>query len=470
MKKIKLKEVIDVKRGMSLAGKHYSYEGSIVRLTLGNFRYPQNGFKLNTSKDDIYFNGPYKSECLLKKGDIITPLTEQVRGLLGSTATIPEDNKYLQSGDIGLIIPNERIIDKRFAYYLVSSPIVKKQLDSASQQTKIRHTSPDAIKECFAYFPENIKLQQSIAKIFDLINNKIENNNKINHELESMAKTIYDYWFIQFNFPNEEGKPYKSSGGEMVYNEKLKREIPVHWKVDEILNHVNWVSNSQPPKSQFCYKPKEGFVRFIQNRDYDSNKHITYIPDKKSLSKVNKFDILIDKYGVAGKVRYGIEGVFNVALGKIEVATANELEYIRSFLSSKNIYEYLHNSCMASTRASLSEENLKLLYIAIPTQNILTKYENIIHTYREIILNLKEENQELASLSDFLLPLLMNGQVTIKEAEDINKTVSQVKTFVSPNYDERFELWLQNQGVAARGNIDRQTLREIFDAMDDDDK
>ena len=181
-RKIKLGDVLDVKRGMSLSGEYYATKGKLVRLTLGNFSYPDNGWKDNIAKDDIFFTGNVKPEFILKKGDIITPLTEQVRGLLGNTATIPEDNKFIQSGDIGLIIPNETKLDKRFAYYLVSSPIVKKQLDAGSQQTKIRHTSPSSIKECIAYIPE-LEEQKKIACILDKINEKIAINNRINDNL-----------------------------------------------------------------------------------------------------------------------------------------------------------------------------------------------------------------------------------------------------------------------------------------------
>ena len=181
--KVKLGSLLDVKRGMSLSGDYYSTQGKYIRLTLGNFSYPDCGWKENTSKEDIYFTGPIKKEYVLKEGDIITPLTEQVRGLLGNTATIPLDDTYIQSGDIGLVIPNENVLDKRFAYYLVSSPIVKKQLDAGSQQTKIRHTSPDAIKDCWAYLPEDKHEQHKIAELLDNINKKISLNNKINDNL-----------------------------------------------------------------------------------------------------------------------------------------------------------------------------------------------------------------------------------------------------------------------------------------------
>ena len=183
MKKIKLKEVLEVKRGTTLSGEYYSDIGDKIRLTLGNFDYPGGGFKKNTSKSDIYFTGDVKSQFILRKGDIITPLTEQVSGLLGETATIPEDNKYIQSGDIGLIIPNSEKLNSRFAYYLISSSVIKKQLDVSSQQTKIRHTSPDKIMDCVAWIPE-LSVQMKIAKLLDSINIKIKNNNRINNNLD----------------------------------------------------------------------------------------------------------------------------------------------------------------------------------------------------------------------------------------------------------------------------------------------
>lgn len=188
MRKIKLGDVLDVKRGCSLSGEYYALTGKHVRLTLGNFNYPDNGFKKNDSKDNIFYNGPIKPEFILQKGDIITPLTEQVRGLLGNTATIPESDTYIQSGDIGLIKPSKSI-SGRFAYYLVSSPIVKKQLDAGSQQTKIRHTSPDAIKGCLAYVPD-YEEQIKISKLLDDINGKIQINHRINDNLSYSGLTV----------------------------------------------------------------------------------------------------------------------------------------------------------------------------------------------------------------------------------------------------------------------------------------
>ena len=416
MKKVKLKEILEVKRGTSLSGKYYSDTGDKIRLTLGNFDYPGGGFKENTAKADIYFTGEVKPQFILKKGDIITPLTEQVSGLLGETAIIPEDNKYIQSGDIGLVIPNPKELDSRFAYYLISSSIIKKQLDVSSQQTKIRHTSPEKIMDCIAWILE-LKIQRKIAKFLDLINEKIKNNSKINNNLEELMKTIYQRWFIEFEFPNEEGKPYKSNGGKLVYNDILKRDIPECWKVKNIMEFIRWEGTSQPPKSCFAYEPKEGYIRFIQNRDYEDEEHRTYIPKDKALGTCNKYDILIDKYGDAGKTRFGLEGAYNVALAKINVKDVFYREYIRNVLSSKPVYEYLHNSSMASTRSSLNENNISYINLVVPDNKIIEDFNIYAKNYIEINLKIIEENQRLKSLKEFILPFLMNGQINVDDIE-----------------------------------------------------
>lgn len=201
----------------------------------------------------------------------------------------------------------------------------------------------------------------------------------------------------------------------MLWNCTIKRNIPENWNVKRLLNVVTWESNSQPPKSDFVYEPREGYIRFIQNRDYDSDSHKTYIPYTKNLSTVNQFDILIDKYGDAGAVRYGIEGAFNVALGKIAVSDNFSQEYVRSFLESYGIYSYLHNSCMASTRASLNESNLSMLHIVVPDEFVLEEYQYKARKIRESILKTNEENRYLQDLRDWLLPMLMNGQATISD-------------------------------------------------------
>lgn len=182
LKKYKLGEILDVTRGASLSGEFYATEGEYIRLTCGNFDYQNNCFKENKSKDNLYYTGDFRSEFLMGKGDIITPLTEQAIGLLGSTAIIPESGKYIQSQDVAKIICKEDLLDKDFAFYLISSTLVKQQLSAAAQQTKIRHTSPDKIKDCTVWIPE-LAEQKRISKLLRSLDCKIELNRAINQNL-----------------------------------------------------------------------------------------------------------------------------------------------------------------------------------------------------------------------------------------------------------------------------------------------
>lgn len=334
---------------------------------------------------------------------------------LGRYALIPKDFYGCLGRRLAIIRNVSKDIDTLWLYYYFLSPEWKQFIQS--KIIKGSTVNRISVEDFPTYTVPNIsiKVQRKIANILSKIDEKIALNNNINDNLEQQAKLIYDYWFTQFDFPDENGKPYCSSGGKMVWNEQLKRNIPENWNVVPLLKLVSWESNSQPPKSEFVYEPKEGYVRFIQNRDYDSDTHITYIPRTKNLSIVDRFDILMDKYGDAGAVRYGIEGAFNVALGKICVHNPNYKEYIRSFLGSDGIYKFLHNSCMASTRASLSEANLAILNVVVPDEKIILDYENFLHKIRVSILKNKDETVELINLRDWLLPMLMNGQATIAD-------------------------------------------------------
>ena len=409
MRKIKLGDVLDVKRGASLSGEFYSEQGERIRLTLGNFKYPGGGFKENTSKKDIYFTGAIKPEFILKKGDIITPLTEQVSGLLGETARVPKDDIYIQSGDIGLVIPNERALDKDFAYYLVSSPVVKKQLDAAAQQTKIRHTSPDAIKECEAYLPELLE-QKKIAALLDAINGKIANNNAICADLEGMAKLLYDYWFVQFDFPDENGKPYKSSGGKMVWNEELKREIPEGWEATNIGSITTCHDSERIPVSgeerktmagEIPYYGATGIMGYV-NKSIFNGEYVLLSEDGSVMD--DKGHPILQRLSGAAWVNNHTH-----VLEPIKGYSCRLLMLILKDIPVMQIKT-------GSIQMKINQENLNKYRIVEIPPTIRALAVTRLSPIDSALLNLKAENAELASLRDFLLPMLMNGQVKVKGA------------------------------------------------------
>jgi len=301
----------------------------------------------------------------------------------------------------------------KYVYYLLKY-ILKMSIDGKDKST-VPGVDRNVLHQMEIPFCQDIKEQKELIRILEKLDERIDLNRKINDNLQQQIRLLYNYWFTQFDFPDKNGNPYKSSGGTMVWSPIIHRDIPVYWKVTKLLDIVSWESNSQPPKSEFIYEPKDGYIRFIQNRDYDSDNHQTYIPYTKNLSTVDRFDILMDKYGDAGAVRYGIEGAFNVALGKINVNRPNFQEYIRSFLESDGVYSYLHNSCMASTRASLNESNLSMLNVVIPDEDTLSAFQLQIRKIRESILLTNDENLQLENLRNWLLPMLMNGQAVIQD-------------------------------------------------------
>lgn len=416
--KYKLRDLVDVTRGMSLSGQFYAEEGEFIRLTLGNFNMNGGGFKENTSKTDLYFTGAVKDEFILKKGDIITPLTEQSLGLLGTTARIPESGKYIQSQDIALVHCKRNRIDPNFCYYLISSNLVRQQLSAAAQQTKIRHTSPDKIMDCTVWIP-NLENQIKIGRILTDIDHKITLNRAINDNLEKIAKQLYDYWFVQFDFPDENERPYKSSGGAMVWNEKLKREIPQGWSTAKIKDIAQTYSGGTPTSTKSDYYIG-GNIPWINSGELNSpiiTSTPNYITEKglnnSSAKLYPLYSILVALYGAtAGKVSLlSFEACSNQAVCGIIPNDGDMTTYIRYYLIS--LYEHFITLSSGSARDNISQDTIKNTILPIPTQDVLTKYSDVTKPIIEEMIENQKGLENLIKLRDELLPLLMNGQASV---------------------------------------------------------
>lgn len=410
MKRYRLGELMEVTRGMSLSGEYYATKGELMRLTLGNFDYRNNCFKNDTSKSNLYFTGDVKDEFILNKGDIITPLTEQAIGLLGSTAKIPCGGKYIQSQDVALITCNEKLYPD-FAFYLIPSRLVRKQLSAAAQQTKIRHTSPDKIKDCIVWIPKYAE-QEKIGKLLSSLDDKIALNRRMNEKLETMAKRLYDRWFVQFDFPDADGRPYKTSGGKMAWSAALKREIPAEWEVKSIFEACDLLYGFPYETKPFdevdldlSEKPYNVVrIRDIQNLTYSAK--TTEKADDKYRTRKN--DLLI-----------GMDGYFHmnfwhrnndyinqriVRMRKTCLSTLNICHQIMPFIKFKE------EKAKGSTVGHLSDKDLKQLFVMIPDIDFLSeRFELIL----DLMTNRNAEIEKLSKLRDRLLPLLMNGQVAV---------------------------------------------------------
>ena len=418
MTKYKLGELVEVTRGASLSGQFYAEEGKLIRLTLGNFNMNGGGFKENTSKTDLYFTGTVRDEFILNKGDIITPLTEQSLGLLGTTARIPESGKYIQSQDVALVRCKEGLLDPNFCYYLISSSIVRQQLSAAAQQTKIRHTSPEKIKDCTVWVPD-FYTQKNIGRILTDIDNKIAINRRINDNLEAMAKQLYDYWFVQFDFPNEEGKPYKSSGGAMVWNERLKREIPIDWTCCSIkeMCDINKKTINKDEHKQIEYLDTGSITQ-----GHISNTEIYSVDMAPSRAQRKVEDLSILYSSVRPRLlHYGILSTpkenFIVSTGFVTLdAKCKKMALmVYYFLTSNTITEHLASiaDTAVSSYPSISPDDIAYLDIVIPSNDIIQKYNDIVEPMFRKMSTLRKEIDSLTKQRDELLPLLMNGQASV---------------------------------------------------------
>ena len=331
MNRCKLGELLTIKQGYAFKSENYVEKSEFLLVTLANIS-ESNNFQLNTKKAS-YYGASFPQEFILQDNDLIMPLTEQVVGLFGNTAFVPkvDNTKFILNQRVGKVIPKNDRADKYYLHYLLATDGVRKQLEYRASGTRQRNISPNDIYDVDVFIP-NYEKQKKIGNILYNLEKKINCNNRINAELESMAKTIYDYWFVQFEFPNEDGKPYKSSGGKMVWNEELKREIPEGWKVKgieyfgELKNGINYDKGIQGDKDykivnvknisattlmlnrsdmdDICLLSKSGEKYLIKERNISPNKirsigfgEITpNLPKEKTFP--NRIDFVILEYNV----------------------------------------------------------------------------------------------------------------------------------------------------------------------------
>ena len=369
MKKCKLGELLAVKHGWAFKGEFFEETGEQCILTPGNF-YEQGGFKINSGKER-YYSGNYPEEYLCKKGDLIVAMTQQAEGLLGSTAIVPEDNKYLHNQRIGLITCDETKLNSLFAYYLFMTKTVREQLERSSSGTKVKHTSPERIYDVMVKIPD-ICNQFKIVSLLYNIEKKINTNNKINDNLLAMAYDIYMYSFY----------------GKMP-NGKLK----------DILVEAD-KSSVQVGEA----KQSTGEYPF-----FTSGSAIL----KWDTPFINGRNCFLNTGGNADVKFYVGEAAYSTDTWCIS-ANKNMSDYLYLLLVS--IKPELNQKFFQGTGLKhLQKPLLKDRAIYIPEFKELQAFNEHVNPMFNVISENTRENQELTTLRDWLLPMLMNGQATISD-------------------------------------------------------
>ena len=353
----------------------------------------QNVLDMDFSIENLAFINDNQAEKLnnviVEKNDILLNITGDS---IARCTVVPEEILPARVNQHVSIIRCKNTEESKYVMYYLQ--YMKKYL---LQISKVGGTRNALTKEAIGKLPIKISDDcNKISKILDNIDQKIQINNQINQELEAMAKTLYDYWFVQFDFPDQNGKPYKSSGGKMVYHPDLKREIPEGWGVEK-LSHFLTIKNGKDHKhlqdGKFAVYGSGGIMRTVADYLYSGE------------------SILFPRKGTLNNVMYVNEKFWTVdTMFYSEVNKNNSALYV--FYSVKDID---FNKLNTGTGVpSMTSSILYDLNIIVPEENILEKFNTIVkQNYETIKLN-NIQNQELNQLRDWLLPMLMNGQIKVE--------------------------------------------------------
>ena len=353
-----------------------------------------------------------KQKYSINEGDIfLTRTSETVDELAMSSVALKDYPEASFSGFLKRLRPVDKtIVYPKFMAFYLRSPLFRRTIINNTVMT-LRASFNEAMFSYLGIMLPDFDTQKKIGDLLYSLEKKIQINNQINQELEAMAKTLYDYWFVQFDFPDQNGKPYKSSGGKMVYNQELKREIPEGWEVENLFN-VAEVQYGYPFSTDYFNSTGEG-VPVIRIRDILGNDTTNYSTEEvEDKYKINVGDVLI-----------GMDGNFHMNYWIKEDCYLNQRvvkvnsDKLPNMVLKYQIEPFIklrEKSVSRTTVGHLSDKDLKAINVILPKEKYLSpifeRFENIL---KNIIIN-QQQNQELTQLRDWLLPMLMNGQVKVE--------------------------------------------------------
>ena len=372
------------------------------------------------------------SKYIVRAGDIVYSR----RGDVTLKALIREDQDGYFCGTGCLLLRPGSEIDPEFLTYYLSMPALKEWIIKQAVGATMPNLNTGILERIPFTGPRKTK-QKIIASAIASIDKKIELNNKINAELEAMAKLFYDYWFVQFDFPDANSRPYKSSGGKMVYNENLKREIPDGWAVNTL---SDWIESDKTgdwgkETEQGNYTLRVDCIRGADINGLNGKRKVKapnrYILKKNKHKILSPFDLIIEISG----------GSPSQSTGRMAYLTSDTLERFKYPVISSNFckaislrnnayffnFIYQWNSIYdngilfgwegktSGIKNLLFDSFVNKHWVCLPPESLAKRFFETIDPIQRKKQKSLKENSELESLRDWLLPMLMNGQVTVKK-------------------------------------------------------
>ena len=358
-----------------------------------------------------------------QKGDLL--FSYETR--LGEAALMPDNLQACLGRRMGLLRPKKDKVIPQYLLFAYLSPEFQKVI----RKNTIKGATVDriALNELgnFPIYIPDLKTQQSIATVLSALDKKIALNKQINTRLEEMAKTLYDYWFVQFDFPDADGEPYKSSGGEMVFDETLKREIPKGWEVKNLGEHIsikrgisyksNEIKDTGIPfinlnsfylDGKFKFEGTKFFTGKTKNDDFISSGDllIAVTDVTRNADIIGKAFILPDLFNASP--------VMSCDVAKISSSELNNF-YLERLFNSDSYHEYIKYFASGTLVLHLDIKGISWFDTYIPPKILLDKFEDFCRDIHLRIVETEKQNYRLTQLRDFLLPMLMNGQVSVAE-------------------------------------------------------
>ena len=338
----------------------------------------------------------YKGGTKFRNNDTImariTPCLEN--GKIAKVSILNNDEIGFGSTEYIVFRAIDGVSDADFLYYLMCSPLVRnpaiKSMVGSSGRQRVQ---TDVVANLDIELPP-IEEQRKIGGLLKAFDDKIKLNNEINNNLEQQAQAFYENIFC---IPSD-----------------------IDTKPISLSDLMDYAGGSQPPASEFVFSEREGYIRFVQIRDYDTDSHITYIPDSPKNKLCEEHDIMIARYGASlGRICFGINGAYNVALAKVFPKKPFFREFLRCYLSSRTFYEGINNKGGGrSAQAGFNQSDINSFEIDFPVNETIVKnFECTVAPMFEQRLQLKKENQHLASLRDTVLPKLMSGELDVSNVE-----------------------------------------------------
>ena len=401
MEKYKLGDIATVE----ISGVDKKMKDGEKEIRLCNFVDVYYNWAITTARYDTFMfasaNPNEISKFQLKKGQVALTKDSETRDDIGIPTYIADDfDDVILGYHCALITPNKAILDGRYLNALLHTDYAKKYFACNASGSGQRYALSVEALNSFPVPIIPLSEQERIGEIFSALDKKIELNRQINQNLEAMAKQLYDYWFVQCDFPNEEGKPYKSSGGEMVWNEKLKRFIPRGWESSTLGNECQ------------MYQPKtlglSELDEFAKYKVYGANgiigKYHAYNHENSEIAMACRGN----SCGTVNRTAPFSWITGNAMVIKM-IDDSIHNEYIKQALRYANV----EGAISGSGQPQLTRENLNSIKLCKPTRELIIRFSEQVSNIVEMYLQNESNIEELTKQRDELLPLLMNGQVSV---------------------------------------------------------